>query len=824
MLKKTVMAAWKLRQGKLLWIPLFMVLTSPWVQAQTPPGPADSNDTQQLSGDQAVPAQKTNTAEPLQPQVPVDPAPAAPSPTAVNPLGSGQYILEFSRSPVVGHRLRLTGIYDEARLNFTRPRSWNAKGAKIMLHYRHSSALYATRSNLTVLLNGTTIGSIPMNRKQGELGTVVYPIPAGVIQDYNEVVIAALQNNSPTCTQDPFDPSLWTEILPDSKIVFDFQPQPIPLDFTRYPYPLFDTLSLETNQVSYQLPDTVDETWLTAAARLQASLGRIAQHRPLDSRLLKPGEALQPNEKLVVIGLPAAQPSLASLKLPLPIKDNQILDPQQKPLPPDTGVLMLAKSGDGNNLVVVVSGNSAAGVLKAAQFLVQARDRQISTGQFILVDKLAEVATPGLREWSAYLPTKDSFQLQELTDYNNKPLSDVTVRGADAPVVEFDFRALPDDKFDPGNVMNLVYSYSAQVNPLTSMIEVQLDGVPLQGKRLSSETGATRDNLKVTLPPERLKPYSKLQVRIQLDPRERRSCSRATDQQLWGTIHADTQFNLNRRHAVTLPDLQLLQYGFPFAAPQDLSRTAVVVPDQPSVADLQVMLEFAERMGRISRAESVQLDAYRGKQLPEAERKNRHLVAIGTQATLPLPQVFQEPQGFSLQPLSMRRRDATMVQTLPDGQGVVKAIVSPWNPDRVLLALSAQSDAGLNQVRDLFSRDDLFFQLQADTVLIKENGPNPSRYDAQAYTLEFLHQARQTRELSDAAPGVNFSRFFQLNWFTIAPVTAIASLLLYGIFQNYLQRSDRAARRTDTKSDREPGSPAPPAPEKPAPEKEVIPK
>jgi cellulose synthase operon protein B len=734
-----------------------------------------------------VPSAKTSIVQPVDPQAePKDPASPLPD-DFVKPLAAGQYVLEFNRSPIVGHRLRLQGIYDEARLQFTRPRNWAAKSAKVMLRYRHSPALYATRSNLTVLINGTSVGSLPLNRKQGEIGTAVYDIPPGVLQDYNEVMVAALQNNSPTCTQDPFDPSLWTEILPDSKLVFDIQPEPIALDFSRYPYPVFDNLSLEPNRTAYLLPEQLDEAWLTPAARLQTALGRLAQYRALETRLLKSSEAMQPSERLIVIGTPKSQPALAALKLPLALKDGQILDEKQKALPPDVGVLTLTTTADEKNLVLVATGNGAEGVAKAVQFLVQSRDRQIGTGRTILVKQVDDVPTSPLREWSNYLPTTQSFQLKDLRNDHNQPLSEVTVRGADAPLIDFDFRALPDDQFDPGNQMTLHYSYSPQVNPLTSMIEVQLDGVPVVGKRLSSEEGAVRDTLQLTLPPDRIKPDSKIQVRFQLDPRERRSCNRATDQQLWGTVHAETRFELKRHSSAQMPDLQLLKYGYPLAAPQDLSRTAIVVPDAPTSGDIRLMLEFSERLGRLSRAESVKLNVYRAKQLPEQERKERHLVAIGAQSRFPLPQAFQS-EGFALQNLFARKRDQSQIETLPDGQGVMKEIVSPWNPDRVLLALSAQTDQGLDQVHDLLSRDDLFSQIKEDTVLVKANVPNPSPYDPQAYTLEFLQRARQKQQITEMPALEQFFRFIRVNVFMMIPATVIAAIVIYGVFQTYLKR------------------------------------
>ncbi|KAM3099011.1 cellulose biosynthesis cyclic di-GMP-binding regulatory protein BcsB [Phormidesmis sp. 146-35] len=762
-----------------------LFVTPPQIaQAQTPPPDQPAADTAPDAATE-MPPPKSPNVEPIQPQE-ENPQPGTVKPTEfIQPAKAGQYVLEFNRSPIVGHRLRLQGIYDEARLQVTRPQNWQPKSAKVMLRFRHSPALYATRSNLTVLVNGTSVGSVPLNRKEGELADAVYDVPTRILQDYNEIVIAALQNNSPTCTQDPFDPSLWTEVLPDSKLVFDFEPQPVALDFNRYPYPLYDKLSLEPNQISYLLPDQMNETWLTTTARLQASLGRLAQFRPIETRLLKASDPLQPNEKLVIVGTPKAQPILTKLKAPIAFKNGQILDQKQQPLPADVGVLFWTKV-ETEKLVLVATGNGEAGVAKAVQFLIQARDRQLGTGQTLIIQTVDEVPTPPLREWPAYLPTTNSFNLSDLRDFDNKPFSDVTVRGAEAPPIEIDFRALPDDRFKPGNVVDLRFSYSPQVNPLTSMMEVQLDGVAVQGNRLDSDQGAVRQTMRLTLPEDRIKPFSKLQVRFQLDPRERRSCNRATDQQLWATLHNDTHFDLKRDTLAQVPDLQLLQYGFPFAAPQDLSRTAIVVPENPTSADLLLMLELSERLGRISRAESVKLDVYQGK-LPNPIRNDRHLIALGTRNNLPLTQGF-ESGGFNLKALFSRQLNEAQLQTLSDEQGVIKEIVSPWNADRVLLTLSGQTDKGLAQVRDLLSRDDLFYQLKNDTVLIKANTANPSPYDPQAYSLEFLQNARQTRELTDANVFGQLWRSLWNNWFTIAPFTIVASLLLYAIFQSYLKR------------------------------------
>ncbi|MGF1498883.1 MAG: cellulose biosynthesis cyclic di-GMP-binding regulatory protein BcsB [Elainellaceae cyanobacterium] len=715
-----------------------------------------------------------------------DALPAAP---VVQPVPSAQYVLEFNRSPVVENRLRLEGIYDEARLWFTRPRNWQPENVQVLLRYRHSAALYATRSNLNVLVNGTHVGSVPMNLPQGEIGDVVFDVPPELIQDYNELVIAGLQNNSPTCTQDALDPSLWSEILPDSKVVFDTQPQPVALDFSRYPYPIFDNLSLNPNQITYLLPEETDSEWLTAIARFQSALGREADYRDLNTSVVTSLDDREEGERIVILGTPAQQPELAELTLPFSLTDEKFLAGDGQALADDVGVLMLTTTPDAEAPVLVVSGNSPAGVTKATQFLVQTRDWQAATGHAILVNQVTPVPSPPERDWPGYLPVANTFQLSDLTTPEGQPYDDVTVRGSHAPALVFDFHALPDDQFLPGNALTLRYSYSPQVNPLTSLVDVQLDGLPLGGQRLDSVDGANRQSLTVAIPEDKVTPHSKIQVNFRLDPRERRSCSRPTDYQLWGTIHPDTSFDLQREMSVTLPDLGLLRTGYPFAAPQDLSNAALVVPTDPTPTELLLLLEFTERLGRVSKAEAVQLQVYTPDDWSGAEAGDRHLVGIGTRDRFPFPEVF-DTEGFKLRKLFSRQWQQSTLQTLPDHEGLIRQVLSPERGDRVLLALTAQTEDGLDQVRTLFSQDALFHQLEGDTVLVSAPA-DPNATDVNAYQVEALHNAPERKQLTANDFPSQLRRVLRTNWLVLTAGIVAAALMFYGVMQHYLKQLKR---------------------------------
>jgi hypothetical protein len=213
----------------------------------------------------------------------------------------------------------------------------------------------------------------------------------------------------------------------------------------------------------------------------------------------------------------------------------------------------------------------------------------------------------------------------------------------------------------------------------------------------------------------------------------------------------------------------------------------MVVPSAPSDADLLTLLAASERLGRLSRADSVQLAAYTASTLPPDIRKSHHLVGIGIREKFPFPEVF-ESGGFRLGSALSRQWSQGSINTWPDSEGMIKQIVSPANRDRVLLALTAQRESGLDQVRQVINKDPWFFQLREDTVLISSNQENPSSYDPDAYKLKFLEDAPSTRRIENATLLGRVSRFLQEHWFLLPIAVVGIALLLYGISQLYLKR------------------------------------
>jgi hypothetical protein len=713
--------------------------------------------------------------------------------------GRGTYNLEFKQIPNVSKTMRLRGIYAEDKLGFTRPRNWDVTNLKALIRFQNSIALNPKHSNLTVLVNDKAVGSVVLQPQGSKTGQILVNIPPKLLQNYNELKLVARQRTDEYCV-DPFDPNLWTEIQLDSKLLFNYKLKPLSQNFSSYPYPIIDELNLQSNQINYLQPNQTTATWLTAASRLQASLGRKSNFRSLDEKLVSDIASVKTGEKLIVIGTPSQQSALAELDLPLTVEGNQILDTDNNPLPEDRGVLMLSSTKNGSP-VLVVSGNGQEAVEKAIQFLVKSKTNKIGTGPVVFVDKVPELTTPQEREWPRYLPKENSFKLSDIKTENKEKFQDVTVRGYGARPVAIDFKALPNDRFLRGSSMNLVYSYGPQLNPRTSTVEVLLDGNFIGGERLSSESGEHRKTLKVDLPPQLIAPNSKIEVFFRMSPREdinRRECHFTPTEQLVGTVHEETNFNLKRESSATLPDLRLLQYGFPFASPQDLSKTIIVVPENPSETNVLTLLEFSERLGSLSEASSVELKVHTPKTLSNQQqiKNNNHLVAIGTQKNFPLPEILENTQGLNLQNSfgrlfgSKEEKEQAKIQAPIDSQGMIKEIISPWNDKRVVLALTAQTEFGLDRVRQVLSSDPWFFQLKQDTVLISSDQNNPLADDENAFELDFFNNAAKTRRVEKSNPLSQMSRFLQENWLLLPLGIIGIALLVYGIVQLYLKRRD----------------------------------
>jgi hypothetical protein len=258
---------------------------------------------------------------------------------------------------------------------------------------------------------------------------------------------------------------------------------------------------------------------------------------------------------------------------------------------------------------------------------------------------------------------------------------------------------------------------------------------------------------------------------------------------MWGAVHGNSVIDLNRSNVIQLTDLNNLKTGFPLTAPQDLSDLALVLPSQPSETDVATLLAVVDRMGRLSRGPSVKLGVYTA-DAPADALQERNLVGIGLRDGFPISELSQASTSFRLGEQFSRQGQQSQLQTLPDQAGVIQAQVSPWNPERLLLGLLAQTPAGLTEIQQVFQQDALFARLNGDTVIVQRTTANPSVYNQADFQVVSLNQ-QAPAILDRRSPWGRIVTFVQRNWFLLPGGLVVLSLLLYGISQLYLNRLSR---------------------------------
>ncbi|HNT24291.1 MAG TPA: cellulose biosynthesis cyclic di-GMP-binding regulatory protein BcsB [Anaerolineales bacterium] len=151
-------------------------------------------------------------------------------------------------------------------------------------------------------------------------------------------------------------------------------------------------------------------------------------------------------------------------------------------------------------------------------------------------------------------------------------------------------------------------------------------------------------------------------------------------------IDADSIFILPHALADAPADLRLLPRPLYQANPLMPSTTLLIVPDQPSAAELQAALTIAAGFGRIT-AGNMPIQLLSLSQLTPELQANAHLVFVGRPEGLPILSSLDLPAPWSPAGFSI-------LEALPS-DGILQMAVSTWNRAYVALVVSGNSDEGV---------------------------------------------------------------------------------------------------------------------------------
>lgn len=151
-------------------------------------------------------------------------------------------------------------------------------------------------------------------------------------------------------------------------------------------------------------------------------------------------------------------------------------------------------------------------------------------------------------------------------------------------------------------------------------------------------------------------------------------------------IRSTSRFTLP--HTLTPLDTDLRNLPRPiFQGSFDPDQATIVIPDNPSINDLQAALTVAAGFGRLTEGR-LQIDLTTVQRLSPQVRTGRHLILVGSHTGL-APLV----RNLDL-PATLRENGFAAPGATPD-DGILQMVISPWNSERIVLVVSSASEAGV---------------------------------------------------------------------------------------------------------------------------------
>ena len=601
--------------------------------------------------------------------------------------------------------------------------------AKLRLRYTYSPALVFALSHLKISINGEAVATVPFDREHaGQLVTQDIPLDPRFFSDYNELRVQLIAHYTLDHCEDPENTALWADVSPSSALMLETAPIRLPNDLALLPAPFFDRRDGRRLQLPFVLPQSPDNATLQSAGVLASWFGALADYR--QARFPALG-SLPGDSHAVVVGTAAQLPP----GLALPPIDGPMLIVADNPMAADKKLL-------------VVTGRTAAELAQAADALVLGKAAMSGAAVHVAQVDIGEPRKP--YDAPRWLPLGRQIAFKELVDDPHA----LEVQGTMPDPIRLNLR-VPADLFSwsgRGVPLDLRYRYTAPSVQNNSMLSVAINDQLVRSFRLPAARAAdsqgrvqlpllagtdARSSNALDIPAFRVGSANQLQLTFSLDSQKTGLCQGVASNPARAAVDPDSTIDFSHFiHYARMPNLAFFaNSGFPFTRYADLAQTAVVIPHNPTPADLETLLTMLGHMGQWTGFPALRVQVARPDALPTLASKD--LLVIGPSGSGVLPAAWQPslPLAIASTPAGGITRTAFSVKEYwrdgvatnegsarLDESGPLGALVGfeqPGAKGRSVVALTATDDARLADLLDAFERSDRLAQVQGDVSLVR---------------------------------------------------------------------------------------------------------
>ncbi len=627
----------------------------------------------------------------------------------------------------------LRGNDGQTQINFNVRKDELVTKAVLNLHYTYSPALLPVLSHIKVTLNDEVIAIAPVNKDNAgkKLSTLIEMNPR-LLSDFNRLKLQLIGHYSSDC-EDPLHSSLWADISGNSEIELNVQHLATKDNLAILPEPFFDHRDNQRLNLPFVFAAHPSLPTLRAAGVTSSWFGNLAAWRgarfPAHLDRLPQGHA-------VVFASNTERPDF--------LKD----------LPPFTapGLSVITNPADHFSKLLLISGRDSKDLNTAATAL--ALGNTALTGTQAVIDKIAEAAPRQAYDAPKWVRLDRPMKFGELVE----SAQELQVAGRVPSTIRVNLR-IPPDLFtwqSRGIAVDLKYRYTPPIYFSESRLNVSINDELVRSFNLRA-SGQGGESSRVKLPlldeglfsdgEEILIPSFKLGIRNQLQynfsfvTHKQGLCRDSLVDNTQSILDADSTIDFSGfPHYAEMPHLgYFASLGFPFTKYADLSHTVVVMPDQPSVQDIEVLLTVLGHLSEATGYPATRFNIAGAKD--EAMLKDADILVIGSAMQQPLLKKWSDQLPVSINGNSIKNSQPNRAVNFMYGwlgftshdpqittqeqievNGSLAAILgfeSPLTPEHSVVAITATGPEHLAQALDALDDTGLVQKMHGSVAIIR---------------------------------------------------------------------------------------------------------
>ncbi|HGL5881031.1 TPA: cellulose biosynthesis cyclic di-GMP-binding regulatory protein BcsB [Citrobacter koseri] len=711
-------------------------------------------------GISAFPTFMTNATPATQPLINAEPAqaPTAPAPeTPEQPVGQVMPGVPGADAPVVAQNgpsrdvkltfaqiapppgsMVLRGVNPNGSIEFGMRSDEVVSKAMLNLEYTPSPSLLPIQSQLKVYLNDELMGVLPVTKEQlGKKTLAQMPINPLFITDFNRVRLEFVGHYRDVC-ENPASSTLWLDVGRSSVLDLTYQTLPVKNDLSHFPVPFFDPRDNRQVTLPVVFAGSPDLMQQQAASIVSSWFGSRAgwrgQHFPVMYNTL-------PDRNAIVFATNDKRPDF--------LRDHP---PVKAPV-----IEMISHPDNPYVKLLVVFGRDDNDLLQAAKGIAQGNI--LFRGDSVVVDEVKPLLARKPYDAPNWVRTDRAVTFGELKTYKEQLQS----TGLEPAAISLSLN-LPPDLYllrSNGIDMNLNYRYTTPPSKDSSRMDISLNDQFLQAFSLNSTQESNRLLLRlpvlqglidgktdVSIPALKLGAMNQLRFDFQyMNPMPGGSvdnCVTFQPVQNHVVIGDDSTIDFSKYyHFIAMPDLRAFaNAGFPFSRMADLSETIAVMPKNPNEAQMETLLDVTGTIGAQIGFPSINLNITDDSR--QIQGKDADIMVIGT-----IPDALKDDKRIDLLVQATQSwvntpmRQTTFPSIMPDeadrapdakstitSAGAMAAVVgfqSPFNDQRSVVALLADSPRGYELLTEAMNDSGKRAAMFGSVSVIRESGVNSLR-------------------------------------------------------------------------------------------------